>query len=59
MTELIKKLKEFFFGGGGHCRIFLGRRIWQVFLCVLIYVRILWTIQNNMNKTIHGNAGIS
>ena len=31
-------------GGGGHSRILLGKRIWQVFLCVLIYVRILWSI---------------
>ena len=30
-----------------------------MFLCVLIYVRILWTIQNNMNKIIPGNARIS
>ena len=56
LTELIKKPKDF---GRGHSRTLLGRRIWQIFLCVLIYVRIFWTIQNNMNKIIHGNACIS
>ena len=44
---------------GGHSRVLLGRKIWQVFLCVMIYIRILWTIQNNMNRIIHGNGCIS
>ena len=39
-----QKAKGFGAGGGGQTRILFGKIIWQVFLFVLIYVRILWSI---------------